>query len=66
MLTLLIIMKKYSKLTNYYKENFLYRKFKNQLKNDKVFNVILKTISLDNVYPINFLLSDLNNHFIWR
>lgn len=58
-------MKNYSEITNYLKENVLYRKFKNQsntdwyqsyenqLKNDKVFNEILKTVDLDNIYPIN-------------
>lgn len=58
-------MKNYSQITNYLKENVFYRKsrsqsnsdwyqfYKNELQNDKVFNEILKTVNLDNIYPIN-------------
>lgn len=58
-------MKNYSWITNYLRKNVIYRKNNNQsndnwlkfygdeLKNDKVFREIIKTVGLNNIYPVN-------------
>lgn len=58
-------MKNYSWITNYLRKNVIYHKnanqsndnwlkfYGNELQNDKVFNEILKTVNLNNIYPVN-------------
>ena len=59
------LMKNYSWITSYLRKNVIYRKnanqsnndwlkfYENKLQNDKVFKEIIKTVGLNNIYPVN-------------